>query len=199
MLALAEDIMDALLDCGASDVLLAGSLRRGVSAANDVDLVAVAPDPGVVARAVMDGATPIRPRITSRYFVAGQVGEARVDLWIAYPTQYGAACLWATGPKGFNHALMLRASDLGLRLNAFGVWSADGDLLAGGTESDVFSALGVEQLDPADRDAGSIRFTEPTTREPITGPASRSILNDRRLLIRTEDGVKIRVNGEVER
>jgi DNA polymerase/3'-5' exonuclease PolX len=199
MLALAEDIMDALLDCGASDASLAGSLRRGDDSPHDIDLVAVAADPRVVAREVMDGATPIRPRITSRYFVAGQVGEARVDLWIAYPAQYGAACLWATGPKGFNHALMLRAADLGLRLNAFGVWSADGDLLAGRTEAEVFSALGVEQLDPADRDAGSIRFTNPAICDPVTGNASRSILNDRRLLIRTDDGVKVRVNGEVER
>lgn len=199
MLALADDIMDALLDAGASDASLAGSLRRGADSPHDIDLVAVAADPGAVARAVMDGATPIRPRITSRYFIAGQVGEARVDLWIAYPTQYGAARLWATGPKGFNHALMLRASDLGLRLNAFGVWSADGDLLAGRTEREVFEALGVAYLDPADRDALSIRFTEPATLEPVTGTASRSILNDRRLLIQTADGVKVRVNGEVER
>jgi hypothetical protein len=120
-------------------------------------------------------------------------------MWLAYPSQFGAALLWVTGSVAFNQAMQLHAAGLGYRLNVAGVWhGAEPILLAGQSERQVFDVLGVAFLPPEQREAANIAVIEPIPPQPIAGPVSRSILKDRRLARVMPDGRKLRINGEVD-
>lgn len=197
--AIAEQLAGELRGLAVDEAVVAGSLRRGEAEPHDADIVCRCADPGAVVRAICDGATSMTPRITSRYFVCGNVNDHRVDVWLAYPSQFGAALLWATGPVAFNQAMQLRAADLGYRMNVSGVWhAADPVLLAGENEQQIFDVLGIASLPPADRSPAHLVPVEAVEPQPLGDPISKSVLKDRRLAVVLPDGRKLRINGEVD-
>jgi DNA polymerase (family X) len=77
------------------------------------------------------------------------------DLLEATPSNWGAILLVRTGSREHNVQLCARAEKLGLKLEPQrGLVDADGRVVAGETEEEIFSALGLPWLAPAFREVG---------------------------------------------
>ena len=150
---------------------VAGSYRRRVETVGDIDLLAIAGD----ADAVMERFTTY-PKVTQVQMSGGTRGRVtlqsglEVDLRILTEPSYGAALVYFTGSKEHNIKLRKRAIERDLRLSEYGVFREDGDedasdekdpwageLVAGGTEEEVYAALDLPWIAPELReDRGEI-------------------------------------------
>lgn len=73
-----------------------------------------------------------------------------VDIWCATPNQWGAFLWYITGSKELNILMRQKAKAQGLKLSQFGLF--DGVVqVDDGTEIGVASALGMDWIEPADR------------------------------------------------
>ena len=73
-----------------------------------------------------------------------------VDIWCATPSQWGAFLWYITGSKELNILMRQKAKAQGLKLSQFGLF--DGVVqVDDGTEIGVASALGMDWIEPADR------------------------------------------------
>ncbi len=127
-------------------VHIAGSLRRGKPFVSDVDLVVIADT-----LAVKDtfGESPILDTDPNTPY---QLDGIQIDLLVVPPGFEGSALLHFTGPKWSNIRLRSRAKSLGLSLSQWGLVNPDhGDVVACATEEDVYSALGMDYVEPGDR------------------------------------------------
>jgi DNA polymerase (family 10) len=82
----------------------------------------------------------------------------QVDLRVVDKDQYWAALVYFTGSKAHNIALRRRALDRSQKLNEYGITSlADGKMLAGQTEQDLYRLLDLPYIEPELReDSGEI-------------------------------------------
>jgi DNA polymerase (family 10) len=89
----------------------------------------------------------------------------RADLRLVTTQQKGAAMQYFTGSKAHNIALRDRAIALGLRLNEYGLTHlADGAVVAGADEEDIYEALGLAWVPPELREnRGEIEAAEQRT------------------------------------
>jgi DNA polymerase (family 10) len=150
---------------GARRVEAVGSYRRRRESIGDLDLIVVGD-----AKAISD-AFVAHPDVRE---VLGH-GEAKssvvlasglqVDLRPFGPDNLGAALQYFTGGKAHNVALRERALKRGLKLNEYGVFRlADAVKVAGGTEEEVYAALGLPLIAPELReDRGEIAAAEAGT------------------------------------
>ena len=150
---------------GVERVEVAGSLRRGRATVGDVDLLAVADEPGAamvalrehpdVAEVLGSGDTKTSVRLE---------GDLQVDLRVVPGPSFGAAWQYFTGSKAHNVSLRQRAVDRGLRLSEYGLFRGGegehperGERLAGVDENGVYRALGLAWVPPELReDRGEI-------------------------------------------
>ncbi|MDG6985525.1 MAG: DNA polymerase/3'-5' exonuclease PolX [Nitrososphaerota archaeon] len=125
---------------------MAGSLRRGRSTIGDLDILstdtrvidAVKGCPGV-AQVLESG-----PRRASVKLEEG----TQVDVRLFKREEYGAALIYFTGSKDHNIALRNLAIEKGWKLNEYGMLDKAGKRLAGETEEEVYSRLGMEFIPP---------------------------------------------------
>ena len=82
----------------------------------------------------------------------------QVDLRVVPIDAWGAAMIYFTGSKAHNIRIREMAVRKGLKLNEYGLFqAASGDLLAAGTEAQVYEALGLPCIEPTLReDRGEI-------------------------------------------
>ncbi|MBK6518928.1 MAG: DNA polymerase/3'-5' exonuclease PolX [Polyangiaceae bacterium] len=140
-----------------------GSLRRFSETVGDLDIVAATEDGAPVMQEALS--MPIVDRVLSRGDTrASFVTRAglQVDLRVVAPHQIGAAMLYFTGSKGHNIKLRQRAIDRGWTLNEYALAdAATGDVVASRSEADIYEALGLSFIHPAQReDAGEIELAE---------------------------------------
>jgi DNA polymerase (family X) len=138
----------------ASDV--AGSLRRQRPDVGDVDLVAAAaPGGGVTAMfARLPQVAEVSACGASRATVR-LVGGLQADLLVVPAESYGAALLHFTGSKTHNIALRRWARSRGLKLNERGLFRG-ADRIAGRTEGEIYTALGLVEPPPWLRETGAL-------------------------------------------
>jgi len=144
---------------------VAGSYRRRKETVGDIDLLAVATEPGPVMERFL--AYPRVERVEMSGDTRGSVvldSGLEVDLRILPPESYGAAMVYFTGSKEHNIRLRQRAVQQGLRVSEYGVFEvgedegeedtgAERDVLAGkrvagATEEEVYRALGLDWVPP---------------------------------------------------
>lgn len=78
--------------------------------------------------------------------------ERQLEVNMVDAENFGAASLGTTGSNEFNIALRSRAKSLGLMLNNYGLFNRDtNERIAGKTEAEVFKALNLPFIEPADR------------------------------------------------
>lgn len=134
---------------GVSDAIVAGDVRRGIDTVVEVAFVLVVDRPVTdVAEGVASARAVVRllDQPAGRMTVLTAAGHA-VVLWLTPPEAAGAALLHATGPQGHVEALGHRAEDADASLRSDGLWKGDGRL-AGATEHEIYTALGMEVVPP---------------------------------------------------
>jgi DNA polymerase (family X) len=140
---------------GIDTVTPAGSLRRGRETVGDLDLLVTGPacEPDIVSAAVEHVAS--LPLI-SQVIAKGQNkvsflmrNNLQVDVRLLPRATYGAALQYFTGSKMHNVSLRQRAIKQGFTLSEYGLARLDDNtIVAGETEADVYSALGLDYIAP---------------------------------------------------
>lgn len=136
---------------------VAGSFRRSRETVGDLDILVATHD----AQAVMRRFTAYEE--VRDVLAAGETRGSvilksglQVDLRVIEPESWGAALLYFTGSKAHNIALRKLAQEAGLKLNEYGLFRGR-QRLAGGSEEDVYAALGLDWIPPELReDRGEI-------------------------------------------
>ena len=161
--ATADAIVAELLDhlrttAGIEKMEMAGSYRRGCETIGDLDVLVEASDsgavmdrlgefPGVVEE-IVRGDTKMSVRLES---------GMQIDLRVVPGESFGSALQYFTGSKDHNVAVRSRAKQQGLKVNEWGVFriGEDGEetYVAGRTEQEVYSALGLPCFSPEMREA----------------------------------------------
>ncbi len=161
VLPVAERIAADLRANPASDAVeVAGSARRRAETCHDVDLIATASQPVVLAGALLDhplvvakgSARKSGARATTHNGVA-------VDLRIVAPDAYGNLLQHFTGSAEHNVELRERAVAMGLSVSEHGIADAEsGEIARYSTEEEVYRRLGLDYVEPELREAnGEIR------------------------------------------
>lgn len=139
---------------GVDSATVAGSFRRELPTCRDLDILAATRAPAAVLAAV--AALPAVERVLLRGTTKCSVlagGGVQVDVRAVAPEEIGAALQYFTGSRAHNVRLRGRARDRGLTVNEYGVYRLDGGgRVAGATEEDVYAAVGLRWIPPADRE-----------------------------------------------
>jgi DNA polymerase (family 10) len=154
-----------LRERGAQEVIPVGSFRRRRETVGDLDLVVVG-DAAALASAFV--AHPEVKEVLAHGAAKSSVVLAsglQVDLRPFAREGLGAALQYFTGSKAHNVAVRERAVRRGLKLNEYGVFRVEtGDRVAGATEEEVYSALGLAWIPPELREArGEVEAAEEGT------------------------------------
>jgi DNA polymerase (family X) len=127
---------------------IAGSLRRGNEVVKDIDLLAATDDQLSLADtfASLPRTASVIARGDTKVSVTLQ-GGINADLRIVSPSQYPYALHHFTGSREHNTALRGRARKLGLKMNEYGLFREEENLLCR-SEMDIFTALGLAYIPP---------------------------------------------------
>jgi DNA polymerase (family X) len=126
-----------------------GSIRRGADTSGDIDILATGDDPHVMSTFTM---YKLVERIVGQGETKSSVrlwGGIQADLRLVPAESRGAAMQYFTGSKSHNIALRDRAIARGFKLNEYGLFRVDdGSCVAGKTESEIYRALGLDDIPP---------------------------------------------------
>lgn len=144
----------------------AGSLRRGSETVGDIDILAVAADPAKAMEHFTGypGTESVIAKGETKSAIKIKEGP-QVDLRVIEPGSWGAALVYFTGSKLHNVKIRHIAKDKGLKVNEYGVFrvspkTGKEKFIAGGTEEDVYRALGMKWMPPEMReDRGEVELS----------------------------------------
>ena len=163
--AIVHQLLAWMRQCPAARrVEAAGSWRRGRETVGDIDLLAESDEPTAVMDQLVawESAGDLLLRGETKTSIRGP-GDVQIDLRVVPAESFGAAWQYFTGSKEHNVRLRGRARDRGLSLNEYGVPRLDdgGPPLAGGTEEEVYQAVGLPWIPPELREGrGEIDLAE---------------------------------------
>ena len=125
-----------------------GSFRRQAQMVGDLDIVVQADS---LSEIVLPDIYFERLGEQASHGIVDLNGEPLgVDIWCAMPSQWGAFLWYITGSKELNVIMRQKAKAKGLKLSQFGLF--DGAIqVDDGTEIGVASALGMDWIEPIDR------------------------------------------------
>jgi DNA polymerase (family X) len=160
ILPVAETIKKRLADLpGTQEISLAGSIRRRKETIGDVDIIATSEEPEKIISefCLQPGIDRILGKGPTKSSIVLSSG-VQVDLRVVDKDQYWAALVYFTGSKAHNIALRRRALERNWKLNEYGITNlADGKMLAGKTEQDLYRLLDLQYIEPELReDSGEI-------------------------------------------
>ena len=138
---------------GITDIEVAGSYRRRRETVGDLDILVTCRDTAKVIQrfAAYPDVAEVVSKGTTRATVRLR-GGLQVDLRAVEPAAYGAALLYFTGSKAHNLELRAMAQDRKLKLNEYGLF-AGARRVAGKTEREIYSKLGLAWIPPELREA----------------------------------------------
>jgi DNA polymerase (family 10) len=165
----AADIVTAFLKRlpGISEIQTAGSLRRRAESVGDVDILVAVKN----GKKIIDTFT--KATFVQEVLAAGPTkGSAiirtetipvHVDVRVVPKESFGAAAQYFTGSKQHNVRLREIAIKAKLKLNEYGLFSAD-KRITGATEEEIYKKLGLDFIDPLLReDRGEIEAAKTHT------------------------------------
>ncbi len=86
-----------------------------------------------------------------------QLPKCQLDLWFAEPENFASRLLMRTGSKEHNIVLCQRAQALGGKWEPYEGLTLNGALMPARTEEEIYQALGMEWIDPVNREIGWLR------------------------------------------
>ena len=132
-------------------VEIAGSLRRGKDP-KDIDIL-IAGDDGDSNYAKFCRTLGASLNLGEKALAVAREG-IQIDLRIVPKKCYGAGLLFFTGSADFNIRCRAKAKRLGMKLTRYGLEDLrDGRMIAQTTEREILDALGIEWLEPKERNA----------------------------------------------
>jgi len=153
----AEEVVGPLLTYleeidGVKQVAVAGSYRRRKETVGDLDILVTCKHDSPVMKRFVD--FPDVDEVLAKGTTKASVrlrGGLQVDLRVVAEVSYGAALYYFTGSKEHNIAVRKIAGDQDLKINEYGVFQGEDDdqeRIAGGTEDEVFAAVGLPYIEP---------------------------------------------------
>ncbi len=153
-LPLATSIIDHLkANAPIQRVSLAGSVRRMKETVGDIDILVTSTDWVKVMEAFvnMPGVQEVLLRGDTKSSIVLKEG-IQTDIRVLNEDSFGSALQYFTGSKDHNIQLRNMAIDQGLKLSEYGVFRGE-ERIAGATEEEVYSALGLSYIEPEMRQA----------------------------------------------
>lgn len=147
---------------GVQKAELAGSLRRKKETIGDIDIIVLAEPRDrkkIVSRFIqLPLVAKVLAKGTTRASVILKKTNVQVDIRLVHDYEYGSALLYFTGSKEHNIKLRTMARNRGYKINEYGLFQIDsGKRLAGSTEEEIYSFLGMKYIPPEKRlDKGEI-------------------------------------------
>lgn len=143
--ALAEKFIQELRgECKLSLYQLCGSIRRQEPIVGDIDIV-VDLEGGLSGKLKKFIGFQSGGKQKATLIYGGQ----QINVVKADKGSWGATVMMMTGPATYNIAYRTRAKKFGMKLNEYGLFSADGIKKAGETEEGIYEALGKPYKAPA--------------------------------------------------
>lgn len=141
-----EKYLSSLKEVG--QFAVAGSYRRRKETIGDIDILVVSKQPKKVmdAFASMKNVVAVYGKGVTKSTVRLKEG-IDADLRVVGAKSFGAAMNYFTGSKDHNVALRKIAISKGLKLNEYGLFRGKMQV-AGGTEQDLYKALGLHYIEP---------------------------------------------------
>lgn len=168
-------------------VEVVGSFRRRRPTVGDIDILATSKD---VPRAMDDfcGLDDVKEVLGKGETKSSVIvsGDLQVDLRIVDETSWGSALIYFTGSIDHNIALRSLSIDKGWKLSEYGLFEED-EMLAGGTEQEVYEKLGLQHIPPELReDTGEVEAAEKKELPELVAPGD--IKGDLQMHTRYSDG-----------
>jgi len=140
----------------------AGSLRRGKETIGDIDILVSSNH----SSPVMDIFTHLS--CVREIMAKGETKSSiltnqglQIDLRVVSPDSFGAALQYFTGSRSHNINLRERAIKRGWKINEYGVFTQEGEKIAGRDEKEMYACLGLSFIPPELReDRGEIEAAE---------------------------------------
>lgn len=141
---------------------IVGSYRRRKPTIGDIDILATGGNPEKAMREFCEledaKETLVKGETKSSIIISGGI---QVDLRIVEEESYGSALMYFTGSKDHNVSLRSRAKESGWKLNEYGLFDAEDEVLAGKTEEEVYQKLDMSYIPPELREnTGEIESAE---------------------------------------
>ena len=125
-------------------MMACGSYRRGAQMIGDIDFVII-PKEGYTLPNMLppnEGVNWVGEN-KAQVIIDGE----KVDFKVTTPAAWGATILYFTGPADFNIKYRWMAKRKGLKLSEYGLFDRNTEqYLAGATEADIFTALGLSLI-----------------------------------------------------
>ena len=154
--SMAAELVEALHSIpGVSQIVPAGSLRRGRETIGDLDLLVTGDDPTAVLDPFVKLSRVEEVLARGENKASAKVGRdgLQVDVRALPPNTFGAAMQYFTGSKDHGVAIRTRCVKMGLKLSEYGLFRVEGgDRIAGETEEGVYAAIGLPWIPPEIRE-----------------------------------------------
>lgn len=144
---LAEEFIEKFLKGGKSEI--AGSLRRNDETIGDVDII--------TSLSLYEVELRLARNIYARKLTGKdkkmivEYKSMQFDIYHAELDHWGAMLFFLTGPAGYGIAYRRIAKEKGWKLDQYGLWNKDGEIIASRTEHDIYKAFGKEYKEPKQR------------------------------------------------
>lgn len=129
---------------------VAGSIRRKRPFVRDIDIIINTNYAKNIWEAFIELGDPIR-RGYDGQIIGVIVDGLKVEITPASLESWGAALMYRTGSVQFNIQQRAKAKGMRYLLNGEGLWDRQGKYIAGTTEIDLFNALHLDWVPPAER------------------------------------------------
>lgn len=175
-LAVVRPVADELLAFFAEQGLVCevgGSLRRQAPTVGDVDIVVRCESLDEIVLPAWLEYERCGSKQAHGLYQMPDGSEMGVDIWCATEEQWGAFLWYITGSKELNVAMRRLAMAQGLKLSQFGLWRG-GERVDDGTERGVAAALGMDWIEPVDRQRYVLERTIQTETEVQSSSGSGS-------------------------
>jgi DNA polymerase (family 10) len=136
---------------GVEKITAAGILRRRKETIGDIDLLVTGSDPGAVFERFVKFLKIREVLARGENKVSAKVGHEgiQVDVRVLEHDSFGSGLQYFTGSKEHNVALRTRAVKMGFKLSEYGLFREHDNIkLAGATEEEIYSKLGVKWIPP---------------------------------------------------